>query len=551
MKRKIKFPLIMNKETSVRTIEELRNNFNIEEVIEYFLSGKLEIWLRDRNYNSQLEKILKLDINKKSFNIDLCVALDVDFKDYIHINAKEIEEKNKRLKEIKKYTDKKSILDKVDEIIFKQEELTKRLNDLSKNNISYESRLSNIAPLGTIGMILDIALNLTNKAYKSTKIYLCGDEFSITDNFENVTYIGINKPIINLISSDTFDAKSKNISFENLIVTSKNKIDLKIKDYELFKIDENKINLKNCEGRYCKTYIHDIYNNKYIIDNNGDLHKFSEYRNKEELIFTPEFESKIVDIDSDQSSLKFIAVDENGKVYQWGDWSYLCKSVPSDLPKIIQVTADQNIFIALDESGKLHWWGGFQSEHIFEGNSNYDGSKIYYKKMPSINSKIIQVTCRYGVVMAVDENGEVYSWGRNYEDEQKLHNIPKNLPPIKKVALYRNFVFALDKYGKIHFWGEKDYGNYDIPVDLPKIADITDCNGFAYSALDESGKIYIWGKDSYKYKDDVEKLPSLTCLVDIGGIDENGKCYGIYMEEDMTYCVGEITESIKSMIPIR
>lgn len=523
MKRKIKFPLIMNKETSVRTIDELRNNFNIEEVIEYFLNGKLEIWLRDRNYNSQLEKILKLDINKKSFNIDLCVALDVDSKDYIHVNAKEIEEKNKRLKEIKKHTDKKSIIDKVDEIIFTQEELNKRLKELGKNN----------------------------KNCENIKIYLCGVAFSIIDNFENISYIGVNEATVNLISKGEFDAKSKNISFKNLIVTSKNAIDLKIKNCEFFKIDENKINLKKCEGRYCKTYINDTYNSKYIIDNKGDLHKFGWICNEEELIFPPKFESTIVDIDSDNNYLTFIAADENGKVYQWGSLPYLCKPVPSNLPKIVQVATDGNIFIALDESGKLHWWGGFQCEHIFEGGTNHDGSKIYYKKMPIINSKIIQVTCRCGVVVAVDEYGKMYSWGRNYEDEQKLHNIPTDLPPIKKVALYRNFVFALDKKGKIHFWGEKDHGNYDIPVNLPKIADITDCNGFAYSALDESGKIHIWGEYSSEYKDDVEKLPSLTCLVDIGGIDEDGKFYGIYKLKDMRNCVGEISEDIIAMIPIR
>lgn len=523
MKRKIKFPLIMNKETSVRTIDELRNNFNIEEVIEYFLNGKLEIWLRDRNYNSQLEKILKLDINKKSFNIDLCVALDVDFKDYIHVNAKEIEEKNKRLKEIKKHTDKKSIIDKVVEIIFTQEELNKRLKELEKNN----------------------------KNCEDIKIYLCGVEFSIIDNFENISYIGVNEATVNLISKGEFDAKSKNISFENLIVTSKKKIDLKIKDYELFEIDNDKINLKKCEGRYCKTYIKDINDYKYVLDSNGNLQKFSWLSNEKGIIFPPEFESQIVDIDSDGNCFKFIAVDLNGKVYQWGDRPYLCDPIPSDLPKIVQVTTDGKIFIALDESGKLHWWGGFKSEYIFDGNTNHDGSEIYYKKMPKINSKIIQVTCRGEVVIAVDENGKIHSWGRNYKDEQQIHNIPKDLPLIKKIALYRNFVFALDKNGKIHFWGEKEYGNYNIPKDIPKIADITDCNQFTYSALDEDGKVHIWGEYTEEYKKDIEKLPNLTCLVDIGGIDEQGNFYGKYHKEGLYKHIGKISENIKAMIPIR
>lgn len=521
MKRKIKFPLTMNKETSVRTIEELRNNFNIEEVIEYFFNGKLEIWLRDRNYNSQLEKILKLDINKKSFNTDLCLALDVDCKDYAHVDAKEIEDKNKRLKEIKKHTDKKSILDKVDEIIFTQEELNKRLKELGKNN----------------------------KNCENAKIYLCGVEFSIIDNFENISYIGVNKSIINLTSKGEFDAKSKNIKFENLKVTSKYNIDLIIKEDKLFEIDAVKINLRKCSIKYCKNFIRDVNNNKYVIDTKGDLRKFSWFNNDEQSIYFPKFKNKIVDIDSDSECFKFIAVDEDGNVYQWGELQYLCKSIPNNLPKIVQVSTDGETFIALDENGRIHCWGESTYEEEFN-EKVHKKSTIPYKNMPNINSRIIQVTCKSGVVMVVDELGIVYSWGINLVEKQQIHDIPKDLPPIKKVALYNSFVFAIGKNGKVYFWGEKKLGNNNIPKNLPSIVDITDLNRHIYSALDEEGKIHIWGNYSDKYKNEVEKLPLLINLVDLGGLDEKGNIYGMYDNKNASNIIGKISSEVKSMIPI-
>ena len=45
MGKRAKFPLDMGNDVKVRSIEELKENFNAEKVTEYFLNGKLLTWL--------------------------------------------------------------------------------------------------------------------------------------------------------------------------------------------------------------------------------------------------------------------------------------------------------------------------------------------------------------------------------------------------------------------------------------------------------------------------------------------------------------------------
>ena len=52
MAKKIRFPLNMNG-TDVRTIEELREYFDLESVLGYFANGKLVTWLKDRYYDNE------------------------------------------------------------------------------------------------------------------------------------------------------------------------------------------------------------------------------------------------------------------------------------------------------------------------------------------------------------------------------------------------------------------------------------------------------------------------------------------------------------------
>ena len=61
MAKKIRFPLEMDNGVEVRSMEELRNNFSLDRVLEYIQNGKLVTWLRDRYENNIADAIAELD----------------------------------------------------------------------------------------------------------------------------------------------------------------------------------------------------------------------------------------------------------------------------------------------------------------------------------------------------------------------------------------------------------------------------------------------------------------------------------------------------------
>jgi len=67
MAKKVKFPLKMADETPVRTIEELREHFDLASVLGYYDNGRLVEWLTDRYYEDEASKINALDSSAGNF----------------------------------------------------------------------------------------------------------------------------------------------------------------------------------------------------------------------------------------------------------------------------------------------------------------------------------------------------------------------------------------------------------------------------------------------------------------------------------------------------
>lgn len=58
--KQVKFNLYVDQQ-KIRTIDELKEHFNIDDILEWYEQGVLQKWLKVRNYNEQLEKIEKID----------------------------------------------------------------------------------------------------------------------------------------------------------------------------------------------------------------------------------------------------------------------------------------------------------------------------------------------------------------------------------------------------------------------------------------------------------------------------------------------------------
>ena len=116
-KRKSKFALDFGDGISIQTMEELRENFSLKKVMEYFKSRRLVNWLEDRFYSDEADAIRAIKPpNDPNAPQKICAALGVDYSEY----AEELDDpetvawRAERRERLKKFTDNEKILKKVD-----------------------------------------------------------------------------------------------------------------------------------------------------------------------------------------------------------------------------------------------------------------------------------------------------------------------------------------------------------------------------------------------------------------------------------------------------
>ena len=63
MAKTIKFNLICDN-NPIRTIDDLQNNFSIEDVLAYYNNQLLHRWLEVRDYKEELEKVRAITVDK-------------------------------------------------------------------------------------------------------------------------------------------------------------------------------------------------------------------------------------------------------------------------------------------------------------------------------------------------------------------------------------------------------------------------------------------------------------------------------------------------------
>lgn len=182
MAKRIKFALEMKDGMQVRNLDDLREHFDLDKTIGYFVDGKLLKWLEDRYYDEEAEAISILSKDDSDFNSKICKILGVEYEDedLPEIDPEEIERRNERIAKLKQYTADTKILDKVDLVAFDQEELADLLDE------------------------------------EEPVIYLCQNKFTIPLREKNKKYIGIGKVEVTIRSKTKVDFDELNIRFENV-----------------------------------------------------------------------------------------------------------------------------------------------------------------------------------------------------------------------------------------------------------------------------------------------------------------------------------------------
>ena len=177
MAKKIRFPLKMKNGAEVRTLDELKENFDLESVLGYFTDGKLQTWLADRYYDEKAASVSELSTNMWAWELaeKLCEILEVEYQEeYNDINLEYIQRRNEKLRILSAFTDDKEILDNIDIVALRDFDL------------------------------MDIQHMIENGTIDTDKIYLYGEGFAISADIKNVCYIGIGseKPDVELITVD-------------------------------------------------------------------------------------------------------------------------------------------------------------------------------------------------------------------------------------------------------------------------------------------------------------------------------------------------------------
>lgn len=177
--KKIKVALKLKEGVEARNLQELKEAFDLNQIIDYFLDGKLETWLLDRYYKDLAEKVSNLDKSDLELRRKLCEIFEVEYGED-SLSIEEIEERNRRIRKLKEITDEEDIIKNVDKVAFCQEELT----------------------------------NLLDKGQKT--IYLCGTGFHIPVSKKGIRYIGVETKL-EITEEDRKKYESNNIELINLL----------------------------------------------------------------------------------------------------------------------------------------------------------------------------------------------------------------------------------------------------------------------------------------------------------------------------------------------
>jgi len=160
MAKKIRFPLKMKNGAEVRTLDELKENFDLESVLGYFTDGRLITWLADRYYDEKAEAVSALSADMPDLNAKLCNIFEVEYQAENDETAVELIAKlREKLSRLCTVTDNSDALNNLELVAESQDELFEILDEHPE------------------------------------KVYLYGDKFSIPMGATNIRYVGINTPL--------------------------------------------------------------------------------------------------------------------------------------------------------------------------------------------------------------------------------------------------------------------------------------------------------------------------------------------------------------------
>ena len=169
--------------------------------------------------------------------------------------------------------------------------------------------------------------------------------------------------------------------------------------------------------------------------------------------------------------------------------------------------------LALNEAGELYAWGRNHAGQVGNGKRQYPTSVVKLD-LPKITS----IACGGFHSAAIDENGDLWLWGDNSYHQISADNDKYYLTPVKMdlgdikaamVELGGHFTAVVDQNGDLYMWGRNDacqcsitsgkkkFVTERVKVDLPLPVKSIACYGSHTWCLLEDGSVWSWGCDGY------------------------------------------------------
>ena len=153
------------------------------------------------------------------------------------------------------------------------------------------------------------------------------------------------------------------------------------------------------------------------------------------------------------SSDASVGLTYDGKVVYLGKQTNAYTFIPEGMGKVVDIAATASTFAAVNEEGKVFVWGNITS--YGEGN------------VPETESKIISLQGGRYHYTALTEKGDVLAWGAN---GYKQATVPGKVHNANIKAVYSGFYqnYAVTDEGKVLTWGLKGYllGSDDLGRDI-------------------------------------------------------------------------------------
>nr|XP_012137181.1 PREDICTED: probable E3 ubiquitin-protein ligase HERC4 isoform X1 [Megachile rotundata] len=185
--------------------------------------------------------------------------------------------------------------------------------------------------------------------------------------------------------------------------------------------------------------------------------------------------------------------------------------------EIEQIACGENYTVLITRDGQVYSCGNNDY-----GQLGHEKGRKRLQLIPGLDAFVFKkVACGAHHTLAVNEWGQLFSWGSNAEGQLGLNskNLIECVPHmvralgtsvVVQVACGINHVLALTNNGKLYSWGSNSDGQLGLGTDVkneikPKlisslagvpIAFIT-CGGYHSMAISKSGAVFGWGKNTF------------------------------------------------------